>query len=116
MHRLKIHSKVKEEEKSKFREYESPLFYYMYEFFLHGFLFFLMKMSCVAQGVGAVGGESGKGQAGDVSPGCSWASRTIIRSRNDSPFGEKCSYTYVRVQSTEIASSVGACEINKCAQ
>ena len=40
MHRLKIHSKVKEEEKSKFREYESPLFYYMYEFFLHGFLFF----------------------------------------------------------------------------
>lgn len=58
MHRLKIHSKVKEEEKSKFREYESPLFYYMYEFFLHGFLFFLMKMSCVAQGVGAVGGES----------------------------------------------------------
>lgn len=40
MHRLKIHSKVKEEEKSKFREYESPLFYYMYEFFLHGFFFF----------------------------------------------------------------------------
>ena len=44
------------------------------------------------------------------------ASRTIIRSRNDSPFGEKCSYTYVRVQSTEIISSVGAYEINKCIQ
>ena len=66
--------------------------------------------------LGAVGGESGAGQAGDLSPSCSRASRTIIRSRNDSPFGEKCSYTYVRVQSTEIISSVGAYEINKCIQ
>ena len=65
--------------------------------------------------LGSVGGESGKRQAGDLSPSCSGASRTII-SRNDSPFGEKCSYTYVTVQSTEIISSMGACEINKCVQ
>lgn len=64
----------------------------------------------------SVGGETGKGQAGDLSPSCSRASRTIIRSRNDSPFGEKCSYTYVRVQSTEIVSSRGVCKINKCVQ
>ena len=48
MHRLKIHSKVKEE-KPKFREHESPLFYSVYEFFVHG-IFFFMKMSCVTQG------------------------------------------------------------------
>lgn len=55
MHCLKIHSKVKEE-KPKFREYESPLFYSMYEFFLHGF-FFNENELCDPE-VGAVGGES----------------------------------------------------------
>ena len=56
MHCLKIHSKVKEEEKPKFGEYESPLFYSMYEIFLLGFFFNENKLC--DPGVGTVGGES----------------------------------------------------------
>ena len=56
MHCLKIHSKVKEEDKPKFGESESPLFYSMYEIFLLGFFFNENKLC--DPGVGAMGGES----------------------------------------------------------